>query len=696
MPLDKSIKESGKEPSPPAAGLPRADYVLPDGSTGSVLLSPPPSCATKRTASPTEGTPTPPKLEKQIPVKPKRKPKVIHSPAVRVDQLQEIFAPTVSAMLPRLYADFMSHTPQVDPVVASRAAAGETGGVQPRSGLDIAKVTTVNADPLVVDFSDVATGADRAAGQLAAPVLGPTHPALPSQVQLAGPTYSLLAQPSVSSLPSSGWGRPATNFGASAPPSGTVAPGTERSATLPFPGAPPSLHTPLPAQVGGAFPVPAGSARATATVQQTSAASGLGQLAQDNNGRLPPSYGGQDFRAAAQQPQPLAPGAVQAPPFQPAPVPAQPNAPLPAAQVDDDAASQSDNDASGSGNEARAEPDLSELPFHEVMELFSTFLPRAVVKEETPITESSFFPSLTAQAAKGKVVQSPLVELALQRAMAQVRGGASALGACPQLPAYPGGLRPGKFARARAPGFLKVGIADGPVPRAPPPLTQSDKVVTSSTPGQSVTVPMAQLVSQESAALSALDLVSLGDVTLSSLANALFLPGTTEFNDDTSPVQVWRLLQFMALLQDHSARILANAFTASLCARRDHVLASASTLSPEIQTSLRLAPVSHTSLFGPAAHAAATVATQDAQTRALHSFVNMANQQAAKSQRGSGSRSNRGRGASAGHSNNSSGRSQQKGRGQSRSRRGGKGKGAGKGRQAAAASTATAKSDNPQ
>ena len=249
--------------------------------------------------------------------------------------------------------------------------------------------------------------------------------------------------------------------------------------------------------------------------------------------------------------------------------------------------------------------------------------------------------------------------------------------------------------RPKPPSFLKDGVAEGEVPRAPPPITPADLSVASNPPGPSVaSTPLAQLMASEQTTLSALDLLSLGDATTSALACSLFIPGTADFHEDTEPIQVWRMLQFLGSVQQASARLLAGLFVSSVLRRRDHVLASAPTLSADLKTSLRLAPISNTSLFGPAAQSAATASSQETQQRAFHAMVSLASSQASRGNRGSGSRSSRGRGSSAAPTTSNPSTHSHRGRGGSK--RGGRGRGSGRGKQAAAGKPAASSQPPPQ
>ncbi len=148
------------------------------------------------------------------------------------------------------------------------------------------------------------------------------------------------------------------------------------------------------------------------------------------------------------------------------------------------------------------------------------------------------------QAASGssatlKAGQSPPLSSFLQAVLAQVRDPSASTAVSTDLPSYPIGLKPGKFTKIKPPAFLKEGVVEGNVPRLPPAVTPSDVTFVSTTPGQTVpAVPMAQLLTSESSFLSAMDIVSLGDIIVTALASAMFVPVTAELLDGTESIQV--------------------------------------------------------------------------------------------------------------------------------------------------------------
>ena len=200
----------------------------------------------------------------------------------------------------------------------------------------------------------------------------------------------------------------------------------------------------------------------------------------------------------------------------------------------DDAASGFDDAASTLGSETQQDTDLSNRPFQEILEVFETFLPEAVVKEDTSSKVSSYYlnrlPTAAVQASVRKALTSPLLASTLEVALSQARGPSTSQSATADLPSYPSGLKPGRFHKAKPPPFLKEGIVSGDLPRLPPPVTPADLSFTTSTPGQSIaSVPLSHVLSTESTILAAMDLVSLSDISVSALHSALFAPGTAEF-----------------------------------------------------------------------------------------------------------------------------------------------------------------------
>ena len=94
-----------------------------------------------------------------------------------------------------------------------------------------------------------------------------------------------------------------------------------------------------------------------------------------------------------------------------------------------------------------------------------------------------------------------------------------------------------------------------------------------------------------------------------------FVPRTMDFRYDADPTQVWQMLQALVAMIEDSALSAANAFITTLVARRDELLAHATSLSDAVRVSLRLAPPATTSLFGPAAETALAATTDEREAR---------------------------------------------------------------------------------
>ncbi len=679
----------------------RAVVVHPDGHEESFLISPPKPGAKRSGSSPLPDSP-PPKLTKESSVSKRgRKRKGTSKGHPSQPDFSGLIQAAMSAVLPPHLLQFLSDLQANPPAIAHSAGGADRGGRR-RSTPPSSTVTSEMLRASAANDSDVSVGAGQTASQLAGPDPVSSRHAPPSGLsQLAGQSRSLLSQTSLVHAPPLGRERSVDRRAASGPPLGPAAQGTERDGTSPFPAASTSAVAPLPVSAGSPLPAQAGSGVALpadrSTPSSTADTSGQAAVAHAPSGR---DHG---------QPAASAPSASAAQ-AQAAPAPSvSGQAPLPAVSDDgfgagiDDAVSEVGDTASTIGSEAQPEQDLASRPYQDILEVVSSFLPEAVVRENAPERVTSFFssrlPAGTGSAATLKAVQSPLLATSLQAALAQLRGPSASATANADLPSYPNGLKPGKFAKIKPPPFLKEGVVDGAVPRLPPPVTPSDLAFVSTTPGQSIaSVPLAQLLTSESTLLSAMDLVSLSDIIIAALAAAMFVPGSAEFRDGTESIQVWRLLQFLESLQKTSARLLSGLFLSSILLRRDHVISASTGLSPEVQTSLRLAPISSTSLFGSAARSAAEVSSQENQQRAFQAVVSLATSQATRGGRGSGSRANRGRGAASGQSVAPAvGRTGGRVRGGSRSRsRSSRGRGAGKGKQAAAATTPAAGQQAPQ
>ena len=544
----------------------------------------------------------------------------------------------------------------------------------------------------------VSTGQGHADPQLARAEVGPTVQVLNAPRQFTGRAVSLLNQPSIiSTRPPSGQARPGISQGTPVSSLESGALGIEHSASLPA--------TVVIAADTASLPVSAGAQQLPVAGQTLVGSRGPPQESLPVGAiidmtELPGPAPSGSYTATS--------GSAQSATFSHASsasaagMPTTPSAAPTSGGLlldDTDSVSQLGDTVCGSEVDGPQEVDPSTRPFREMLEIVEAFLPQAVLKEETAESVTSLFSTLmdsgSAHSARLKAKQSLLVTTAVQAALAQYRGAASVLTAGTDLPSFPSGLKPGKFVRPKPPAFLKEGVAEGEVPRAPPPLSPADLAFTSSSPGPNLnSIPLSHVLATEQTLLSTLDLATLADCAASSAASAIFEPGTTNFKEGTESIQVWRLFQFMATVQKASARLLASLFVSSLLMRRDQVLAAAPGLSQDILTSLRLAPVANNSLFGPAAQSAALRSSQENQQRAFQAVVNLASNQSSRSKSG-GARQSRGRGTSATQApSNSDSRSQQRGRGIPR--RGGRGRGARQGKPAAAAKSAAAAQPSPQ
>ena len=635
--------ETATADSESAAGQPLARVEHPDGRVEEFNITPPRS--RKRSRAPSSPPPKPVKQAgpKRTRSAPRHVNPVAPAPSAPEADLSSLVSAAVAAALPSNFMQFFSDSATTPATALS--ALGVAGGGRRRSAPPSATVTSGMLADNVDDYRTLSVGADGTGYQFAGPVPSSEHQ---DDVLPLGVTTS-------------------------------------------------SGRTPAPASTGRQFPASSGSDSAFAGSQLDQDQNLVfGQVAADFSAcPAPPQWG--SGSAAAPAP-PTAVGGVSLPPPLSAPRPN--NVPPPPPSSDAAGTDDFDHASVGDANsDSPPEQDLASRPYQEILAIISALLPEAVAEQDALQRIYSFSSSrLSASATqppKFRALQSPLLSSALQNALNQYRGPSAATSSGSDLPSYPSGQKPGKFMKSRAPPCLKDGVVEGEVPRLPPPVTPADLAFTSSTPAQSVSsIPLSQILSSESSILSAMDLVSLGDIAVSSLATALFEPGTADFREDSDSIHAWRLLQFLESLQRDTASLLAGLFLSSLLTRRDHVLASAPNLSPELQTSLRLAPVQSTSLFGTAAHSAASVSSQENQQRAFQAVVTLATNQAKKTSRG-GSKSSRGRGHSAHSGSNQSGRSH-RGRGGSRGRSRGRGRGSGRDKQSSSSSANDDKKQNPQ
>ena len=669
---------------------------FPDANSLSVPITLP----GKRESSPPSDTPTakvPKSNSGKNSAKDKENPRSSSKPSkARQPDIASLVATAVAAAIPPHVLEILSLA-AANPAVMALSTTGEDSRGRLRSAPSSTVTSAMLADSgrhakevtqATVRADDQFTGSDFGGGLL---LCGHSQP--------AGMPYPTPSQAPVSTYSSLGLGRPDSRHGLTHSILERAGPRAEGDAVLSLAGVQASDQVSLPAQSGSALPPRAGSRSTQAGNRPTSAqelASG-GNVGGPSAFRPPPAipWGTQAQAAGTPQAVPLAQQVAPAHPPPPPPI----DGAAPVGEFDDD--SQLDDSSSLAGTDAQADTDLSARPYQEILQIISEFHPEMIVRQDAPASVTSLFgarlSAATEQAPTLKAVQSPLITSSVEAVLAQLRGPASATCASSGLTTFPNGAKPGKFVKPRAPSFLKDGFTEGNLPHLPPPTTPSDLAVTSASPGQTASVSVAQLMTLESSVLSALDLASLGDLSTSALACAIFEPGSADFKEDTDPVQVWRMLQFLDLVQRSSARILANVAMSLLLQRRDHVLAAAPCLSPELQTALRLAPVVPSSLFGQAAQAAASVSSQENQQRAFEAVVSLASSHAAKGSRGHGAHSKRGRGNSAASSNSTPSGRAQRGRGSSRGRgRGGKGKGSNKPRQAPAAQASGSQQQNPQ
>ena len=661
------------------------EVTLADGAHASVPFSP---LGSKRSASSDELPP--PKLSKQ-PSTTRRSNSLVAAKASKAKYRSRplhVRGPELASLVTQAVNSAIA----ANKAATAHSAAGMAGAGTHRSVLPTSTVT-----------ASVSEGAGHACVPLAGQDFDRTQHALHGYRHHADvPQF----QPTLASVmpdASLGSGRPAVT-GSSAPSLGVGYPGTERNvppppagtgtSNLPQPRAsalvrPPALaddalarsdalpppgvvnHGGQAVQVSDPIPQPVGSAGAGTSASILSA------------------HGGDGIRAGA---------ALHA---APPPASIHPSVGDSMVMDDGDAVSVFGDASSQAGMDAQADADLSARPLQEVLQIVQSFLPGAVEEGVTSQEITSFLdahmPSEDGSPAPLRAGQSPLLGSAVEAVFKPLRGTPSAACLGEGLPFYPSGAKPGKFLKPRPPPFLKEGTADGPVPRAPPPVTPADRAITSSTPAQNYSIPSSLMLSTEANTLTALELISVCDLMVSSMDRALFERNSAEFRADTEPIHVLRLLQWLQKSLKETVKLVTHGFLTSLLIRRDNVLAAAPGLSNELQTSLRLAPVDAASLFGPAAQAAAEVAARQAQQQALNAVCNIAVTHANRGSRNSGSRGGgRGRGSASNTTKDSNSRGQ-RGRGNSRSRsRGAKAKNTGKSKQATAATAAAPAQQTPQ
>ena len=296
-------------------------------------------------------------------------------------------------------------------------------------------------------------------------------------------------------------------------------------------------------------------------------------------------------------------------------------------EVEDEApASLLETSASQGGCEAPLPPG-SGLPLHELLSLLHEYIPTAFAAEDAPPEHTSFFrafqPKRQPEQTSLKVVESPLAITALEKAQKLFRGNEPPALDASGLLIYPSGYKQGKFPRTRLDPFRGI-WASGSVPHAPPPVTPADSAFTSGSTGATAPLASGVVDSLQSYALSALDTAALQDLTASALAAAIFEPDSLEFRPDSDPAHVWSLLQALVSMFERSAFTAALSFLTLHMHKRDKILSGAPALPESLRSALRLAPLASSSLFGPAADKAASLATATDEREARKAMVALA------------------------------------------------------------------------
>lgn len=206
-----------------------------------------------------------------------------------------------------------------------------------------------------------------------------------------------------------------------------------------------------------------------------------------------------------------------------------------------------------------------------------------------------------------RVRESPAVRGELASALAPLRGsvGPPALDDPNVVPSFPAALRRGSFPKLPAPawGPDKL-VAPVVLPKSRLPLTQDDlalfKHVNPSTP-KAISFTDSEFAKLESATVSALQWASMADAALGACMRVVFEDDSTSFREDADPATVRRLLQAAAIASDEQVKVLANRYLSLVLARRDALLSSPGRvdLPDQLVNSLRVGPLTPTSLFGP-------------------------------------------------------------------------------------------------
>ena len=232
--------------------------------------------------------------------------------------------------------------------------------------------------------------------------------------------------------------------------------------------------------------------------------------------------------------------------------------------------------------------------------------------------------------------ESPLVDLFLGRAFNAIRGlGSSAPATVTStsmeaVPQYPKARKLGSFVpppKSTLP--FRKWVARRVLPEAPLPVSHDDRALLRQQQAQlpqAVSFPVKGVLDTEDALLRSLEISSVADVMLATLAKLLFAesdpdnPSPLEFRSDVEPDQVRDVFQALNLVVSRGCETSASAYANLILARRDAFLSSNPRLPVPLVQSLRVGPLSN-SLFGPYASNAAKCDTERTQAELFASWA---------------------------------------------------------------------------